>query len=86
MVQQVHLSDSSKDLYLPALQAHQSKKRRGATMPTGRVSDDTQAQIRRLMAERDLLLSAIAPEDYDKIKDKLVAVSESSDVPEGEIK
>jgi hypothetical protein len=48
------------------------------------VNDETQNQIRRLMAERDLLLSAIAPEDYDRIKDKLVAVSESPDTPTGE--
>jgi hypothetical protein len=37
------------------------------------------SQIRRLMAERDLLLSAIRPEDYAKIREKLVAVSESPD-------
>jgi cell fate (sporulation/competence/biofilm development) regulator YlbF (YheA/YmcA/DUF963 family) len=36
-------------------------------------------QIRRLMAERDLLLSAISPVDYAKIQAQLVAVSESPD-------
>lgn len=36
-------------------------------------------QVRRLTEERDLLLSAIAPADYDRIKDQLVAVSESLD-------
>lgn len=37
------------------------------------------SQIARLMAERDLLLSAIAPEDYMKIKAQLVAISEKPD-------
>jgi hypothetical protein len=36
-------------------------------------------QIRRLMAERDLLLSAISPSDYDKIKDQMDTISESPD-------
>lgn len=39
-----------------------------------------EAQIRRLMAERDLLLGAIASEDYAKIKDQMVRVSESPEV------
>jgi hypothetical protein len=38
-------------------------------------------QVRRLMAERDLLLSAIAPEDYAKIQAQLVAIAESPDEP-----
>ena len=38
-----------------------------------------QNQIRRLMAERDLLLSAIAPEDYAKIEPQMKAISESPD-------
>lgn len=42
---------------------------------------DTQNQIRRLMAERDLLISAIAPEDYAKIQAQLVAIAESPDEP-----
>jgi hypothetical protein len=40
-----------------------------------------QNQVRRLMAERDLLLSAIAPEDYAKIEAKIVAISESPEEP-----
>lgn len=36
-------------------------------------------QIRRLMAECDLLLSALSTADYEKIKDQMVAISESPD-------
>ena len=43
------------------------------------MSETTQNQIRRLMAERDLLLSAIAPEDYAKIEPQMKAISESPD-------
>lgn len=38
-------------------------------------------RIRRLTKERDLLLNAIAPTDYDKIKSQMDAVSESPDLP-----
>src|ERR1700761_3676169 len=38
-------------------------------------------QVRRLMAERDLLLSAIAPADYAKIEKQLAAIAESPDQP-----
>lgn len=34
-------------------------------------------QVRRLMAERDILLSAISPMDYDKVKAQLESISES---------
>lgn len=46
------------------------------------MSDETQNRIRRLTAERDLLLSAIAPADYAKIEAQLVAISESPDEDE----
>lgn len=36
-------------------------------------------QIRRLMAECDLLLGAISSEDYAKIKDQMDKISESPD-------
>jgi hypothetical protein len=64
------------------------RKRAGSTAitsyfgPTGKeneMSETTQNQIRRLMAERDLLLSAIAPEDYAKIEPQMKAISESPD-------
>lgn len=37
------------------------------------------AQVARLMAERDLLLFAIAPGDYAKVEAKMVAISETPD-------
>lgn len=43
------------------------------------MNKDEENQVRRLMAEHDLLLSAIAPADYDKIKDQMKQVSESPD-------
>jgi succinate dehydrogenase flavin-adding protein (antitoxin of CptAB toxin-antitoxin module) len=36
-------------------------------------------RVRRLMRERDILLGAIAPEDYAKVKDQIAAISESPD-------
>lgn len=41
---------------------------------------ELQARYNRVAAERDTLLSAISPEDYEKIKDKLIAISETPDV------
>lgn len=38
-------------------------------------------RINRLMMERDLLMSAIAPADYERIKAQLDAISESPDKP-----
>lgn len=35
--------------------------------------------IERLMAERDLLLSAISPEDYAKVQKQMVVISETPD-------
>lgn len=35
------------------------------------------SQVRRLMAERDALLGAISPMDYDKVKAQLESISES---------
>lgn len=36
-------------------------------------------RIRRLMMERDLLLGAIAPADYEKIRERMIAISDSPD-------
>jgi hypothetical protein len=41
--------------------------------------EELRNQVRRLMAERDLLLFAIAPEDYAKIQAQLAAISETPD-------
>ena len=46
-----------------------------------RETTEQQNQVRRLMGERDLLLSAIAPADYAKIQARIVAISESTDAP-----
>jgi hypothetical protein len=40
---------------------------------------DVHAQVARLLAERNLLLQAIAGEDYEKIQAKLVKISETPD-------
>lgn len=40
-------------------------------------------QVRRLMAERDLLLSAISETDYAKIQTEMDAISTSPDETEG---
>lgn len=36
-------------------------------------------QIRRGLEERDVLIGAIAPQDYDRVKDEMVAISLSPD-------
>lgn len=46
--------------------------------------DELQAQYNRVSAERDLLLSAIRPEEYATIQERMVAISETPDEKTGE--
>lgn len=50
-----------------------------STQPTAADMHIMQNQIRRLMAERDLLLSAIAPADYERVRAQIDVVVESPD-------